>query len=146
MEDTFLVHMRESSEEAAKVYLAIIDRHLSEVFPEIGMFEVWEDRNDLVGTTYGCDEGSYCFAIAQVFEEVEFVEDAGWRGCDVDLLDCYDLGTAAALNWEAVLTWGYPANALETLSLVDVPSVVVFVVHKIFRFVDSGEGSWVGLV
>ena len=139
MKNALLVNMGESSEQAAEVYLAIIDRHLSEVFPEIGMLEVWQDGNDLVGAAHGCDEGSDCFAVAEVFEEVKLVEDTGWGGCDVDLLDCDNLWATAALDRETALPWCCPSVALKTLSLVDVPGVVVFVVHKVFGFVNSGE-------
>ena len=139
MEDAFLVHMRECGEEAAKVYLAIIDRHLPEILSKICMLEVWEDSDDLVGTANGCDKGSDCFAVPQVFEEVEFIEDTGGGGCDVDLLDGNNLWTAAALQWKTVLAWCCPTGALKALSLVDVPGVIVFIVHEVFGFVHSGE-------
>lgn len=139
VENAFLVDCCQGSEDGAEVDLAVCNGHLAEVFPEIGMLEIWQHSNDLVGAAHGGDEWADGGAISQVFEKVELVEDAGGRGCDVDLLDCDDPWATTTLCWQAIGTWCGPAVLGDALLLVDVPSVVVVVVAEVFGFVDGGE-------
>lgn len=143
MQDPTLMHSRQCRKQAAEINLTIRNRHLPEIFAEIGMLEVWQHRNDLVSVPHGCDEWADGGAAAEVVEEVEFVEDAGWGGGDIYLLDCDYLWTATALEGKAVISWSAPPVALVFLLLFEVPVVVVFVVAEVFGFVDGGECAWV---
>jgi len=76
----------ESCEEGPEIDANIRNGHLAEVLAEVGVLEVREDGDDLVGMSVGGDEGADRVAAAEVVEKVQLVEDARGAAGDVDLL------------------------------------------------------------
>ena len=86
VEDIVLVRALEGREEGPQVDPDVRDGHVAKVRAEVGVAEIREDGDDLVGVAEGRDEGADGGAAAQVVEELQLVEDARGRRCDVDLL------------------------------------------------------------
>lgn len=96
--DVVGVDCGKGSEQGAEVDGHVRDGHVAEVVAEVMMAEIGEDGDNLVGRAEGGDQGTDSRAVAEVIKELEFVEDAGGRGRDVNLLDCDKLLLSSRLS------------------------------------------------
>lgn len=141
VDDAPRVHGGEGGEEGAQVDARVVHVHSRVVFPEILVPEVGQDEEDLVGLAEGGDEGAYGGGCSQVVEKLEFVEDAGGRGSDVDLLDGDELRLPARRSGRVIQVRAGRGSERRRRPLaivgVDVPAVDVVVVADIFGLVYS---------
>lgn len=145
------VHGGQRREEATQVDNDIRNRHLAKVLAEVGMAEVRQDSDDLVGVSEGSDERTDGRAVAEVVEKLELIEDSCRRGGDVNLLDGDEFRAATLslpLAWK--LGGDIECDARRTTSvsferrrrplfvlLIHIPAVLETVILEIFSFVDG---------